>query len=302
MIGRRESDWGAFMPSGDQGALVARVVLPGSPPADIYWVEPGELRANGEFIPAPRLATWDEAGHIEWASLESRDWFFAAFVEREAQPAPNLSPSNPRRGLAVVIAVLVVGVAVFIGGLMWSEIPARRAQSASVHMHVDHADVEKVTSLVTAGFPGWTIEEVLGAESVDEDGMLIYILKWQGREDFRIEELVTFVGHVDMPKARPIIPKSPLKDPATAASFIRAFKTKHPEGGIIADVRGGLDPEYVGGANSRGMWLDISYQPLSEYRSCIDNRQPMWESAAREIWRSTPVNGKTFWGQEGVTR
>jgi hypothetical protein len=288
------------MSSGEQGTLVAHVVIPGSPPADIYWADPGELRVNGKFVPAPRLAIWDEAGYVEWASPESRDWFSSAFIKREVEPSPGVQPSSPRPAtavprLAVVIAVLVVGVAVLTGGLMWSKASAR-------HMRVDRADVERVTSRVSAAFPGWAIEEVMGAETVEEDGFLVYILKWQGREDYRIEEPVTFMGHVDIPKAIPNIPRSPLQDPATAASFIRAFKTKHPESGIIAHVRGGRDPEYVGEADSRGMWLDVSYQPLSEYRACIERRQPMWESETREIWRSTPVNGKIWWEPEGVTR
>jgi hypothetical protein len=295
------------MPSGEQGTLVARVTLPGNRPVDVCWLDSGELRAGGRFIPAPRLAAWDEAGHVEWASAESRDWFSSAFIEREAEPSPDVPPSSPPRAaavpsLAVVIAVLVVGVAVFAGGLMWSDVSARHAQPTPTHLPVDRADVERVTSLVTTGFPGWTIEEVLGAESVGEDGFLVYILKWQGREDFRIEEPVEFVGRVGIPKARPIIPRSPLQDPATAASFIRAFKSKHPESGIIAEVRGGPDPEYVGEPDSRGMWLSVMYQPLSEYRTCIDRRQPMWGSAARETWRSTPVNGKVFWDHDNVAR
>jgi hypothetical protein len=295
------------MPSGEQGTLVARVTLPGSPPVEVYWADPGELRASGRFVPASRLAAWDEAGQVEWASLESRDWFFAAFVESEAEPTPVVPPSSPPPAttvpsLAVVIAVLVVGIAVLTGGLIWSKASARHAQPTQARLHVDRADVDRVTSLVSTRFPGWTIEEVMGAETVGEGGLLVYILKWQGREDFRIEEPVEFVGRVGIPKARPIIPRSPLQDPATAASFIRAFKTKHPESGIIADVRGGPDAEYVGEAKSRGMWLDVSYQPLSEYRTCIARGQPMWESQTREIWRSTPVNGKIWWEPESVTR
>lgn len=295
------------MPSGEQGTLVARVTLPGSPPVDVCWVDPGELRASGRFVPAPRLAAWDEAGHVEWASAESRDWFSSAFVEREARPAPDVPPSSPPsttaiRGPAVLVAVLVVSIAVLTGGLIWSGGFAMRAQPTSAHMRIDRTDVARVTSLVSTGYPGWTIEEVLGAESVGEDGLLVYILKWQGREDFRIAEPVTFVGRVGVPKAIPIISRSPLQDPTTAASFIRAFKTRHPESGIIADVRGGPDPEHIGEADTRGTWLDISYQPLSEHRTCIDRRQPMWGSAARETWRSTPVNGKVWWDLDGVTR
>lgn len=292
------------MPSGEQGTLIARVVAPGSPPADICWVDPGELQANGEFVPAPRIMAWEEAGHLEWASPESHRWFFASFVERDETPAPELPPSEARltplvTALVAVIAVLAAVAIMFVGvGLASRPERVSPERPAMSDTPLTTEDIAKVRDQVSRAFPGWTVEQVYGAETGAE---LAVELEWDGPEDFRTSEVVSLVQNVDIPGVTPILATSALQDPATAAGFIRAFKARHPERGIVTEARSIRDPRRLG-QNLRGATFIIAYQSISAYRALDRRGLPSWDSAPTEQWHAADAGGKVVWELIGESR
>jgi hypothetical protein len=97
-----------------------------------WFVAPGELRealtwddgrflARGECIPAARVAAWDDAGYVEWASRDTRDWFERERVARRVTPlggrreAARGYPDRASERRGPVMLLLAGVVAMFLG-------------------------------------------------------------------------------------------------------------------------------------------------------------------------------------------
>jgi hypothetical protein len=111
--------------------LLGRFVAPGSPVVDLRWAD-GVFLAGGETVPASRVASWDDAGYVEWVSEATGAWFAReraggfALPRESAGAVPVPQPGGELGGCAqtVLFVGATVAWAALTAGLFFGSLEA----------------------------------------------------------------------------------------------------------------------------------------------------------------------------------